>query len=172
MFFFLFMVVNFSYIIQHVFFVYNYISISFAPSVSCLTPMCPRSSKPAWELEPPACGSLANPPPRSPVTFSTHRGGFVRIRGSFAPQKNLRKHAGFCKGYCWWQPEIRRKKPVDMVFLSHDLQGFKYFWNFSPRKLGKMNPFWRAYFSDGLKPPTSLGIHNNLPRLFPLYCWT
>ena len=25
---------------------------------------------------------------------------------------------------------------------------------FSPRKLGKMNPFRRAYFSDGLKPPT------------------
>ena len=28
---------------------------------------------------------------------------------------------------------------------------------FSPRTLGKMNPFWRAYFSDGLvQPPTSL----------------
>ena len=26
------------------------------------------------------------------------------------------------------------------------------FWEFSPRTLGKMNPFWRAYFSDGLKP--------------------
>ena len=26
---------------------------------------------------------------------------------------------------------------------------------FSSRKLGKMNPFWRAYISDGLKPPTS-----------------
>ena len=26
---------------------------------------------------------------------------------------------------------------------------------FSSRKLGKMNPFWRVYFSDGLKPPTS-----------------
>ena len=30
-----------------------------------------------------------------------------------------------------------------------------FFWltqilEFSPRKLGKMNPFWRAYFSDGL----------------------
>ena len=25
---------------------------------------------------------------------------------------------------------------------------------FSPRKLEKMNPFWRAYFSEGLKPPT------------------
>ena len=28
------------------------------------------------------------------------------------------------------------------------------FFSFSSRKLGKMNPFWRAYFSNGLKPPT------------------
>ena len=33
----------------------------------------------------------------------------------------------------------------------------KYFL-FSPRKLGKMNPFWRSYFSNGLKPPTSIAI--------------
>ena len=26
---------------------------------------------------------------------------------------------------------------------------------FHPRKLGKMNPFWLRYFSNGLKPPTS-----------------
>ena len=32
------------------------------------------------------------------------------------------------------------------------------FLEFSPRKLGKMNPFWRAYFSNGLKPPTSNGF--------------
>ncbi len=32
--------------------------------------------------------------------------------------------------------------------------GFKYFWCFHPY-LGKMNPFWRAYFWNGLKPPTS-----------------
>ena len=33
---------------------------------------------------------------------------------------------------------------------------FKYFLEFSPRKLVKMNPFWRACFSDGLvQPPTS-----------------
>ena len=31
--------------------------------------------------------------------------------------------------------------------------GFKHFLC-SPRTLGKMNPFWRAYFSNGLKPPT------------------
>ena len=31
----------------------------------------------------------------------------------------------------------------------------KYFCLFSPRKLGKMNPIWRSYFSSGLKPPTS-----------------
>ena len=32
----------------------------------------------------------------------------------------------------------------------------KYFLEFSPRKLGKMNPIWRAYVSTGLvQPPTS-----------------
>ena len=32
----------------------------------------------------------------------------------------------------------------------------KDFWNFQPRTLGKMNPIWWAYFSDGLvQPPTS-----------------
>ena len=31
---------------------------------------------------------------------------------------------------------------------------FQIFFLFHPY-LGKMNPFWRAYFSDGLKPPTS-----------------
>ena len=36
--------------------------------------------------------------------------------------------------------------------------GFKYFL-FSSRKLRKMNPFGRAYFSDGLvQPPTSIGL--------------
>ena len=32
--------------------------------------------------------------------------------------------------------------------------GFKYFL-FSPRKLGKMNPFWRSYFSNGLVQPAT-----------------
>ena len=27
--------------------------------------------------------------------------------------------------------------------------------------LGKMNPFWRAYFSDGLKPPTRHSVQNS-----------
>ena len=35
------------------------------------------------------------------------------------------------------------------------------FLDFSPRKLGKMNPIWRSYFSKGLKPPTR-GLH--LPK--------
>ena len=33
------------------------------------------------------------------------------------------------------------------------------FFKFSSRKLGKMNPFWRAYFSNGLKPPTSVLLY-------------
>lgn len=31
---------------------------------------------------------------------------------------------------------------------------FKLFWEFSPRKLENITPFWRADFSRGLKPPT------------------
>ena len=31
---------------------------------------------------------------------------------------------------------------------------------FHPEKWGKMKPFWRAYFSDGLKPPTSCCVCN------------
>ena len=50
----------------------------------------------------------------------------------------------------WKAPNFRR---VSEEFLDG---GFKYFL-FSPRKLGKMNPFWRSYFSNGLKPPTSFG---------------
>ena len=34
----------------------------------------------------------------------------------------------------------------------------KYFFSFSPRSLGKMNPIWRAYFWDGLKPPPRWGL--------------
>ena len=41
--------------------------------------------------------------------------------------------------------------------------GFKGFL-FSPRNFGKMNPFWRAYFSIGLKPPTRL-------QQVLLFCW-
>ena len=39
--------------------------------------------------------------------------------------------------------------PKNICFVSRWWQ-LKYFWEFSPRNLGKMNPFWRAYFSDGL----------------------
>ena len=35
---------------------------------------------------------------------------------------------------------------------------YKYFWKVSPRKLRKMNPIWRAYFSNAVKPPTSLCV--------------
>ena len=40
---------------------------------------------------------------------------------------------------------------ISCVFESHEKKlggGFKHLL-FSPRKLGKMNPFWRAYFSIG-----------------------
>ena len=35
---------------------------------------------------------------------------------------------------------------------------------FSPRKLGKMRPFWRSYFWNGLKPPTRPNLY--FPTIF------
>ena len=75
------------------------------------------------------------------------------------------------QGIIEWNPMRSSGRPVGLWgggkprwFL---LVFFRGWWNylgggfkdvlFSPRKLGKMNPFWRAYFSDGLKPPTSWG---------------
>ena len=46
--------------------------------------------------------------------------------------------------------------------------GFKYFL-FSPRKLGKMNPFWGAYFSIGLKPPTRNSFKFQITFLVKFY---
>ena len=40
---------------------------------------------------------------------------------------------------------------------------------FSPRSLGKMNPFWRSYFSDGLKPPTSVVKDIHIPLVVVLW---
>ena len=46
---------------------------------------------------------------------------------------------------------------TQLVVLTDFLGGgLEYFCNFHPRTLGKMNPFWQAYFSDRLvQPPTS-----------------
>ena len=46
---------------------------------------------------------------------------------------------------------------------SHTVPTYSMWWfqkifGFHPEKLGKMNPFWRAYFSKGLKPPTGIGL--------------
>jgi len=42
----------------------------------------------------------------------------------------------------------------------------------SPLKLGKMNPIWRAYFSDGLvQPPTSYSMHQKFSRGFDCASW-
>ena len=56
------------------------------------------------------------------------------------------------------------------IFLpSHGFTGWwqlQYF-SFSPRKLGKMNPFWRAYFSKGLVQPPTSSITKHPPGLGP-----
>ena len=46
--------------------------------------------------------------------------------------------------------------PLNMGRLVNNVKlggGFKHFWNFHPEYWGRF-PIWRAYFSDGLKPPT------------------
>ena len=45
--------------------------------------------------------------------------------------------------------------------------GFTYFLC-SPQYLGKMNPIWRAYVSDGLKPPTRWAMKTNLGSMYGL----
>ena len=56
---------------------------------------------------------------------------------------------------------VKFKPPLTKNILRNPLRlggGFKHLL-FSPRRLGKMNPFWRAYFSKGLvQPPTRLCI--------------
>ena len=48
---------------------------------------------------------------------------------------------------------LPRKLPPTAAFKVHLGGGFEQFFIFTPY-LGKWFPFWRAYFSDGLKPPT------------------
>ena len=46
---------------------------------------------------------------------------------------------------------------------------FKYFLEFSPRKLGKMKPFLTNVFSNGLvQPPTSRSLEGNLPSIMAI----
>ena len=64
-----------------------------------------------------------------------------------------KKHQKLLRGY-----SFGRKSPG---FQDHTWR-FTRWWQLkdflcSPRKLGKMNPFCRAYFSNGFKPPASLG---------------
>ena len=58
----------------------------------------------------------------------------------------------------WWFSKglfINFRGLLEIYGIIHQLGGgFKYFWNFHPY-LGKWFPIWRAYFSKGLKPPTS-----------------
>ena len=60
--------------------------------------------------------------------------------------------------------EVNSIETTALWILTEWWRQLKYFWNFHPH-LGKMNPFWRAYFSTGLvQPPTSyesaLGAHH------------
>ncbi len=61
-----------------------------------------------------------------------------------------------------WYPKLSGMQGLDVEMMDYQdsLSGWwqlKYFWNFHSY-LGKMNPFWRAYFSKGLVQP-------------PISCW-
>ena len=51
-----------------------------------------------------------------------------------------------------WAKMQQMAGPMKMGFLVEWF--FKYFWNFLPRNLGKLNPFWRIFLLIGLQPPS------------------
>ena len=59
-------------------------------------------------------------------------------------------------GSTWTIHHTRETHLFDPFRMHPDLGGGLKYFLFSPRTLGKMNPFWRAYFAQGLvQPPTS-----------------
>ena len=59
---------------------------------------------------------------------------------------------------------------IMLVYMYLSGWWFHSYFLFPPRTLGKMNPFWRAYFSKGLKPPTScMCMYISLSYLFRFY---
>ena len=63
----------------------------------------------------------------------------------------------------WYQCDIS----VTLWYRNQTYEIYSRWWQlkhflFSTRKLGKMNPFWRAYFSDGLKVETTNQYWTNL----------
>ena len=77
-----------------------------------------------------------------------------------------------------WSPKLERLDSVNLGWqICHFLGGgFKRFFIFNP-SWGN-DPIWRAYFSIGLKPPTSFGITcwlmsilNDFDECFPLWLW-
>ena len=65
--------------------------------------------------------------------------------------KPSRLHPAFFLNICPWRKNRIKQQSSGWWFC------FKDFLEFSPPKLGKMNPIWRSYFSKGSKLPTSLG---------------
>ena len=76
--------------------------------------------------------------------------------GGFNPPKWMVKimenpiKNGMIWGYHYFWKHPHRKCPVKPGEVRIWVVATQIFLEFSPRKLGKMNPFWRAYFSKGL----------------------
>ena len=87
-------------------------------------------------------------------------------------QQQLERFWNFCR-VLWSKLSILSLS--HMVFLLSFPMGTSISWvvatqtflEFSPRKLGKMNPFWRAYFSDGWEKTTNeLAMSNSWGEFF------
>ena len=64
-----------------------------------------------------------------------------------------------------WVVQLRRGR-VNMFSILNWVVATQIFF-ISPQTLGKMNPFWRAYVSNGLKPPAS----QESKSIFTLWCF-
>ena len=69
--------------------------------------------------------------------------------GEMSPEKWMISIKG---PYFWNQDDSRWWFPIIFILC--------------PRALGKMNPFWRTYFSKGLKPPTRCSYWGSISLFF------
>ena len=84
----------------------------------------PTAGHPFWNVKFPWIDGLQNDARRQRLrSFQCERGGW-----SIA-----------------WQGWVQPWRTTKLVGGNSQI-----FWNFHPRNLGKMNPFWRAYFSNGV----------------------
>ena len=82
---------------------------------------------------------------------------------NFSFRDDFRLSGSDAVGVFWWGGNTRRGLVVQKGERKSSSRyhfwggGLRHFWEFSSRIPGEMIPNWRAYFSNGLKLPTSIG---------------